>query len=338
MGKSRPAATDVHGHALLIRRALGGLRRAVLTAHVRPDGDAVGSCLAFAAILRARGLKAQVALEDEVPPRYMFLRGFKRIRHPSKVRGGPDTALVALDVTSPDRMGAAEALAGSCARTIVIDHHVSNTRFGDVNWIDAGASSVGEMIWRLAEELKWEVPRAALEPLYAAIVTDTGRFAYSNTTAESLRIAGELVARGVDPLRVADIVYGGRTPGEWSIEDRARARLRLESGGRIATLGLTVRDFMETGTRPAAMRDLPALARTLAGVDLGLFLYETDGGRRTRVNVRTTKSVDANVFAGRFGGGGHRQAAGCTLDGTLEEVRRKVLAEARKFIRKRRPS
>lgn len=333
MGNSRPSPGSDLEHAREIERGLAGFERVVITAHVRPDGDAVGSCLALASILRARGMQPRVVFEDEVPRQYAFLCGAEQVERPPQAAEPSDTVLVALDSTSPERLGRAAALARSCARTVVIDHHVSNTSFGDVNWVDAGASSVGEMIHRLAVALGWDVPDEAAEPLYVAIITDTGRFSYSNTTPESLHIAGELVAGGVDPARVAGFVFGNRTPGEWDLDARARASLRLESGGRIATLGVTARDFEETGTKAASTQDLPALARTLAGVEIGLFFYEVDGGRRTRVNVRTTEAVDANVLAGRFGGGGHQRAAGCTLDGDLEEVRRKVLAEAKGFLK-----
>jgi phosphoesterase RecJ-like protein len=334
VGNSRPFPGDDLDHAREIERSLAGVARVIVTAHVRPDGDAVGSCLALASILRARGVEPCVVLEGEVPRQYAFLRGAGQVERPPGAAELPDTVLVALDSTSPERLGRAAALARSCARTVVIDHHVSNTSFGDANWVDTGASSVGEMIHRLARALGWDVPEEAAEPLYVAIVTDTGRFSYSNTTSESLRIAGELVAVGVDPARVAGLVYGNRTRGEWDLDARARASLRLESGGRIAMLGVTARDFEETGTKAASTQDLPALTRTLAGVEIGLFFYEVDGGRQTRVNIRTAEKVDANVLASRFGGGGHQRAAGCTLDGDIGEVRRKILAEARGFLKR----
>lgn len=332
MATSRPTGGTDLEHAREIERALEGFRRVILSAHVRPDGDAVGSLLGFAAILRAREIEAEIVLQDEVPPAYLFLAGAEEIKHPSETSGGKGAAFLALDTTSAERLGGAGRVAASCAKRIVVDHHVSNGLFGDANWVDPRASSVGEMAYRFARALGWEVPEEALSPLYVAIVTDTGRFVYSNTTPASMRIAGDLVARGVDPARVASFVYGNRTPGQWELVTRARLSLVIEPDGRIATLGVTTRDFEETGTRPVDTQDLPALARTLAGVDLGMFFYEIDRGRRTRVNVRTTGAVDADKFAGRFGGGGHRQAAGCAVDGDLGEVRRKVLAEARTFL------
>jgi len=299
----------------------------IVGSHIRLDGDAVGSALALAAILNARGARASVVLPDEVPRRYRFLAGADRVRDPSRIGTAKGAVFAVLDVSNPERLGEAARLLESASQTVVIDHHVSNTRFGGVNWVEPGASSVGEMIWRMAMTLAWPVPPTAREALYAAILTDTGRFSFSNSTPEALQAAAALVREGVDPACVAEQVYGGRTPGEWALEVRARASLVVEPGGRVATMALTAGDFAETGTTPVAADDFASFPRTMAGIDVGLFFYEIDGGERTKVGIRTTRAVDANVLAGSFGGGGHARAAGCTIDAPVADARRRVVAE-----------
>jgi phosphoesterase RecJ-like protein len=201
---------------------------------------------------------------------------------------------------------------------------------------DAGAVAfsldASEMIWRLAKEMGWSVPPAARDALYVAIMTDTGRFTFGNTTSGSLEVAAALVRSGASPEILAEEVYGHRTPAQWELERRARASLRFEHDGTVATLELTMRDFDETGTTPGDTDQFASLPRRQAGVEVGLFFYEIDDGARTKIGIRTSRRVDANVLAARLGGGGHRRAAGCTVDGPLDDVREKVLAETFRFL------
>lgn len=318
-----------------IASALGRTRplpHVLVLSHERPDGDAVGSCVALASMLRARGHMVDIVLPDTPPRKFRFLSGFDEISRPSDVHTSNGTVAFALDAADEGRLAdGAELFRGASVR-IVLDHHTSNTGFGDINWIDERASSVGEMLFRLSNTLSWRMPPEAREAIYVAILTDTGRFTFGNTTARALAAAAMLVRSGVDPEGIAENVYGRRTLGEWQLESRARESLRLELGGKLAIMQLSAADFEQTGTTPAAANDLAALTRTLDGVHMGLFLYEIDGGTKTKVGVRTTKAVDANRFATLMGGGGHKQAAGFTLEGSLEVSRKRLLKEAERFL------
>ena len=327
---------DVAAAARAVKRELARARAVGVVTHERPDGDAIGSIMALASILKAAGHRAVAVCADDVPRRFAFLKGLKNIVRPPAVRRRPDLVF-SLDATDPFRHGAARELVEAAERVIVIDHHPSNERFGDLNWVDSGACAVGEMIHTLAARCAWRVPRDAAEALYVAIMTDTGRFTFSNTTAHSFAVASELVAGGVDPGRVAEGVYSGRPLGEWELEARLRSSLRMEDGGRIATVELTIDDFRRTRTTPAAAQDFASLSRTLEGVKIGVFFYEIDGGRRTKVGLRSARGVDVNALAARFGGGGHTQASGCMIEGGLAEAKRVVLREAKKHLRARGP-
>ncbi len=318
-----------------VAREIEGAKHVLVLTHIRPDGDAVGSALALVSLLRASGREARAVLADAIPRSYAFLEGASSVGPPRKVKPGFARAAlaVALDTSNPERLGDARALFDSAARTVNVDHHASNGGFADVDWVDPSAAAVGEMVWRLARELGWALPPAARDALYVALMTDTGRFTYGNTTAGTLEIASALVREGASPERLADGVYGGKPVAEWLLEARARASLKVERGGRIASIALTIGDFRETRTNPAAAGEFASLPRLLAGVDVALFFYEIDRGRRTKVGLRSTRAVDSNALARRFGGGGHAQASGCTVDRPLEEARPLVIAEAKRFLK-----
>jgi len=309
-------------------------KKALVLAHIRPDGDAVGSALALVSLLRAAGGDARAVLADKVPRQYSFLDGAEDILSPSGVKPAfaRDALAVAIDTSSPERLGDARALFDSAARTVNIDHHASNPGFADADWIDPSAAAAGEMVRRLARELDWPLTPAARDGLYVAIMTDSGRFTYGNTTAGTLELAAELVRAGARPDILAERVYGEKPVAEWELEARARASLKVEAGGRVASIALAIRDFRETRTTPAAASEFASLPRLLAGVDLALFFYEIEGGKRTKVGFRSVRGVDSNALAGRFDGGGHAQAAGCTVDAPLAEVRPLVIAEAKRFL------
>jgi phosphoesterase RecJ-like protein len=327
----RSAARAIARELATVRRTAGAKPRIAVLTHERPDGDAIGSCVALASMLRGAGYAAAAVGVGEVPRQFTFLAGAGAIVGPEAFAAPPALAF-SLDATDPSRHGAARALIEGAARAVVIDHHASNTRFGAVNWVDEGAAAVGEMIWALARRLRLAVGPDAAEGLYAAVMTDTGRFTFGNTTVRSFEMAADLVRGGLDPARVAEGVYGGRPRGEWDLEARLRSSLRLAAGGRIATVELSARDFSETGTTSAAAMDFASLPRTIAGVEIAIFFYEIDGGARTKVGLRSAAPVDVNRLAGRLGGGGHPQASGCLVEGGRAAARRIVLREARRHL------
>jgi phosphoesterase RecJ-like protein len=225
-----------------------------------------------------------------------------------------------LDASDRERIGAGLVAAVSRATLVNIDHHNYNTRFGVVNWVDPKASAVGEQIWRFARSLEWTLPPNSLRALYVALITDTGQFSYGNTTPRAMRIAADLVAAGVDPETIWRYVYLEKTTQELALEARARMSLTYWADGRIAVIGVRDRDFAETGTDPQATAEFTNIPRSVVGALMALFFYEIEDGRATKVSIRGVRELNACKLARRFGGGGHPQAAGCTLVKPLAEA------------------
>ncbi len=308
-----------------------------ITAHERPDGDALGSALGLRRILADAGLEARIVGCRPIPPQYeSFLRE-------EVLEGDIDSvladaaALVTLDASDLERTGpVGEEAARRGLGVINIDHHVSNPGFGAACWVDETASSVGEMIWLLAERAGWRVSPEAAEALWLAVVTDTGRFQYENTTARTLRVAAELVAGGVDVAACARLIFGSVPLASWKLHERALRTLELHDGGRFASVTLGRDDFDAVGGGPELAQEVVSIPRSVMGVEAGFFFYELPAEAAVKVSVRAAPPNDAEALCRIYGGGGHARAAGCSVTGPIGEVKRTVLEQARRLWK--RPS
>jgi bifunctional oligoribonuclease and PAP phosphatase NrnA len=292
----------------------------LITGHERPDGDLCGTALGLKFVLSALGRSARIVLPDEPPERYRRLDGAADLQI---YAGGPLAAdvVVVLDSAGLGRLGAVREALPPGAPVVNIDHHLSNYGFGDVSWVDPTKSSTGEMVFDLAKASDWPLPLPACAGLYAAILTDTGRFGYANTSADALRAAAELLERGVSAEDLTRRLYSSKSERELRLLGRALSQFKLSGDGRIASIAIYAGDFREFGAVPADAQDFAARTVSVAGVELGFFLYELEAGKRTKVSVRSSGRVDASELAGRFGGGGHRAAAGLALDMGLDQAR-----------------
>jgi phosphoesterase RecJ-like protein len=288
--------------------------RFLVVTHENPDGDALGSLLATTLALKQLGKDALMYLPGETPlPReyaFMPLGGL--------VREAPGDAaervLLAVDC--------AEALTRA-PLTIDIDHHHDNTRFGDLNLIVADASSTGEVLRDVFAELGVELTPELAEPLYIALVTDTGRFQYANTTPKSLRLAAELVEAGADVHAVFQEVYESLEFAKLKLLARALDRAEVLEGGRIVVSHLVRKDFVEAGASEPYSEGIIDYLRAVEGAELAVLIreqlsespFEYKGSLRSSID-----ELDVSVIARTFGGGGHRQAAGFSSDGPLAEI------------------
>jgi len=216
---------------------------------------------------------------------------------------------------------------------INIDHHISNEYFGDINWVEPGVSSVGEMVFNIAVEAEVEISKSMAESLYAAIVTDTGMFNYSNTSRATHEVAGQLISCGVDPKEVHRSIFESKTLHEVRLLGRVLATLETSAEGAISFMSLTRSMYRAEGVDAAATDEFINFPRSIKGVEVAIFFKE-DASFDGRVNIsfRSTGKYDVNVLASRFGGGGHPKASGCVVDGDLEDAKQKVLAEAQKIM------
>jgi phosphoesterase RecJ-like protein len=331
----RRIASVIHG---LVRRST----RILITGHERPDGDCIGSEMALCAMLRAAGHEAEIVNADPVPALYRFLLEGREAARLAPVRVAQEGETLAadlvfvLDCTSLSRTGRMEPLLAKIGAPLVdVDHHPHNPRFGAVNWVDTKAAATGELIWRLASCCGWRAPRVALDALYTAILTDTGQFAYSCTSARVHRVAAALLENGVDPEHVWQKVYLGKSRGELALDARARASLEVLGDGRIGAVTLTAEDFRATGTGKEHTENVVNIPRLLAGVELAVFFCSVSGGSKTKISLRSTRRVDAGALARRFGGGGHRQAAACLLPVPIPEARQQFLPAAESALKQR---
>ncbi|MCL4554064.1 MAG: bifunctional oligoribonuclease/PAP phosphatase NrnA [Actinobacteria bacterium] len=304
-----------------VQKAVSRLQKAdfvVVGSHTQPDGDAIGSTLALTLALRSIGIEAVPTLADgcDVPSTYTFLPGIALIVPFSELEDVD--VFVALDTASFSRLGGSSILAESAASVIVVDHHADNPGFGSINVIDPSKAATAHLVWELLGPLGVQpTPEIAL-CCYTGLVTDTGRFSYSNTTAEALRCAAEMIESGVDPAETARLVYQELSPAYLALEARVLARLTLANSGRVAWSWCTERDFTETGATLSEIEGLPDAVRRIQGVDVVLMLRVLEG--EIRGNLRSKTGFDVSSVARVFGGGGHVPAAGFTYNGSMQTL------------------
>jgi bifunctional oligoribonuclease and PAP phosphatase NrnA len=302
--------------------ALRTNERFTLTTHENPDGDALGSLLAIKLALDQLGKDVVMVLYGDAPMpgeyQFMPLADLRR-RWPDDVS---ERVFVAVDCANESRIADPEIL-GRVPYTVDIDHHHDNTRFGDVNLIVADASSTGEVLRDVFRELGVELTPDIAEALYIALVTDTGRFQYTNTTPKALRLAAELVEAGADVHRIFQGVYESVQFAKLKLLARALERAQVYEGGRIVVSYLLRNDFTEVGAAEPYSEGIIDYLRAVEGADMAVLIREpprTDGPTR-RVSLRASQDeLDVSAIARKSGGGGHRQAAGFSSEASIDEI------------------
>ena len=300
-----------------------------ITAHVNPEADAMGSSLALAWSLRQLGKQAQVVSRDPLPKILSFLPHQGILTQMAQIAPPPDVLFV-LDCGDIERTGFFDGPKRPSFPIVNIDHHVTNKNFGTVNWVDPDAAATAELIYDLDRELGLDMTPEIAICLYTAILSETGFFAYSNTSPKVLKIAAELIERGVDPWAVAQ-----------KVRENSVGRLRLLGGllleleqtpdGKIAWLAVTQEHFKKTGTTAEDTEEFVSYPRSLNGVEVAIMFREVDSGT-CKVSLRSKDRVDVSAIAQQFGGGGHKKAAGCTVKGGLKEVQTRVIQAVKKGL------
>ena len=301
--------------------AIRGGQRFVLSGHVNPDGDSIGSALGLARILRALGKGAVIWNRDETPRVYASLPGADSIHVGEQPpRGFPDAfdTAVILECPTLDRTGLEEAL--SQLPLLNVDHHLNNTQYGAQNWVDTAAPSLGEMIHRMARALNVALDERTANTLYLTLVTDTGGFRFANATAAAFTAAAELVQEGARPDRTAELLYEQVSEGAMRLLGEMLGTLRLDSDGKLASVVLTGPMFERAGATRGDTEGLIDYPRSIAGVEAVALVREVDPPA-VKVSLRSRGQVDVQELARRHGGGGHKNAAGFNYEGDAESVR-----------------
>lgn len=301
--------------------------RFLITAHVKLDGDALGSELALYHVLSGMGKTAVVYNQDPTPGNYIFLPGTADILHALPDIDTFDVIFV-LDCSELERVGDEAPRIGAMKRIINIDHHISNDGFCDFRLIDPHASSTGELICRLVQALGEVLTKDAATNLYTAILTDTGGFRYGNTTKDALIAAGHLVAVGADPQWISQNVYETNPAAKIKLLSRVLQTLTFDLDGFVGSLVVYQRDLAETGALPEHTEGFVDLPRTIEGTMISI-LYSEVSENRFKISLRSKDDVNIERVARAFGGGGHINASACRIEGTIETVKRRLLDEIR---------
>ena len=294
--------------------------RFLVTSHARPDGDSLGSQLALAEALVQLGKEVRLVNADPPPARYAFLPGAPAIEAAGSVDDAADTVVV-LECGS---LGRTE-VSGFEGRFIVnVDHHTGNTRYGAVNWCDESACACGELVFELVEALGADLTPSIATNLYVAVLTDTGSFRHGNITARTFEICRRIADAGVDAADVAARVFNNGSLGRLRLTGRVLDRMRLEDGGRIAVLAVDDALLRETGCEPDDLEGVVNLP--LAAGDVKAVVLLKQAGAGLRVSLRSKDGIDVRRVAVSFGGGGHRNAAGLTVEDPAPDVRTRLVA------------
>jgi phosphoesterase RecJ-like protein len=301
---------------------LKGARRVLVGTHLNPDGDALGSALAMAYLLDELGVECEVVCNNPAPWSLEFLPGVHRLRQAPLLRDH-DLGVV-LDLDALDRLGRTRPYFEALPRLIVVDHHIPHESPGHVRLIDATAPATALILTRLVRHSGVRINASMATCLLAGIVTDTGSFRFSNTTPEALSLSAELLACGGDIATISEEVYQKKPLPAVRLLGRLLAKMRIECDARLATASLDVEDFLETEAGEEHTEGLVNELLAIRTVRIAAVIREPKPGK-VRASLRSRGEVDVAEVARRFGGGGHRNAAGCTFDEPLEMAERRLV-------------
>ncbi len=303
-------------------------RRFLLTTHVRPDGDGLGSMLALAEVLEGLGKVAQMTVASTLPPRYDFLDPERRVQRfvpPGEEHRGAE-AVVVLDTGTWNQLGDfGNFLRSLKVPTAVIDHHLTQDHLGELMLVDTTAEATGRLVHEAILALGGPLPPAAAQRLFVAVAMDTGWFRHSNTTAATFGLAEALCQAGARPTPAYQALFEQNALARLKLTGLVLERLQVSHGGRLACSEVRRADYEATGAAPQDTEDLVNYTLSVKGVEAGLLFMEQPRGG-VKVSFRSRARIDVARLAERFGGGGHRLASGATLDTTLDDARARVLA------------
>lgn len=323
----------------MVKKVLAFIRKHdhfLVSGHVRSDGDALGSQLAFHHLLKKMGKTSQVVCDQGALPEYRFLPGSDKVgAGPEDLRPGY-SAVFTFDSGSWERLERISAALPRKGLTVVnVDHHASNERFGDINWVDPSFSACGEMVWELVKASGVKPDSNLATCVYTTIVTDTGRFSFSNTTTETHLNAAELIACGVKPGAVHHALYRQRTKEQLAYLAEVLGRIRLTDDGQVGWIVISKDIERKAGAPPGDTQEYIDHVKSIKGVRVAVLLKETDEPGKIKVSWRTDAGIDGIALASKYKGGGHPRASGATFRGTLEEAERTIVDETIRFVRER---
>ncbi|MHB8482099.1 MAG: DHH family phosphoesterase [Nitrospiria bacterium] len=319
-------------------RAIKKYQKFMVTTHCNPEGDALGSSLALALFLKQLGKNARVVIHDPIPYFLEFLPEKNVIFQSPAINERFDVICVC-DCGDIARTGyfknpgTGEKINYPASEVINIDHHVTNTNFGTINWIEGEAGATGEMIYDLIHAMKGVITPEIAAAIYTTIITETGSFHYSNTTPKMFRIAAECAEKGIDVNLIARGIFDTSSKGRLTLLAKVLNTLEVSHDGKIAVVSVTGEMFKQTGTTAEDTESFISFPRSIAGVEVAV-LFRENNPAEYKVSLRAQEDLDVSQIAESFGGGGHKKAAGCTIQGILPEVKKKVLQAVEKRIKR----
>src|SRR5216683_5570669 len=317
----------------IIDRIIEGIRRSrtvAIAGHIRPDGDCVGSELGLALALQNESKRVACWNEDPIPQKYEFLDPDKLFQKPR--RGLTFDCVIATDAASFQRLGTVAPCITRRKLFINIDHHESNTRYADLNWVSAREPSTGELIFRLLKIAKWPITKPIADCLFTAVSTDTGSFQYPTTRPGTYHVAGELVGRGANLAKICDEVYQSYPLSRARLLRHIYSHFRLTHENQIAYFWLKKADFARTGAETSDSEGLIDHIRAIEPVVVACVFEEIEP-ELTRISLRSkNQKVNVNDIAAQFGGGGHPAAAGARIPGSPLSVQRRVISAIKKAL------
>ena len=299
--------------------------------HVNCDGDAVGSSFALKKVLDEFGKKTTVFIDTKIPERLKFMPNIYDAEYLTAYENKGFDLFIALDCGDLARLGEYAEVFHEMENTVSIDHHTSNTKFAKENFVAPDASATGEVLYDLINEGNFLISKETASLLYGAIASDTGSFQYSNTSEKTHLIASKLIALGADSVYVNKKLFDTLMVSEIKIKGYAMNNFKLYADGKICSVGISKTTMDAIDCSYEDVECLSGFPRSIEGVEIGLLIKEWKDGLY-KISIRTNTYVDATVLAGKFGGGGHIRASGCTIEGTLESVTEKIVNAAKELI------
>ena len=299
----------------------------LITSHIGLEGDALGSELALASLLKKLGRQAFIVNGDTTPSNLKFLPGEKKLYH--RLIKPTFEAVFIVDCPNKHRIGPVLTLLDDSKPIINIDHHIGNKKFGKINWCDPKASSTGEMIYRLFELTQTKLDKKDALNLYTAILTDTGCFRYSNTTSAALLISSELLKFGIEPAKIYARIYENNSAQELTYLAKIISRMSFAANNKIAWVKINKTEFKRIKGKQELLDKVFDFARSINTVKV-VIVFSQLNSRLVKLSFRSKKPIDVQKIALFFGGGGHKYASGCVIKGNIKEIEKRILRQVKR--------